>query len=121
MLLVVWRSSRWAVYLDGPHILQPADLAFGNPLEPAEDTPGEAVTDPDVALRGWGFKPTPEDPEPGLVEALEVIKDALSKDTYAVRARIPFLACCVIHSVEMNRVYSDSAKEGEWLQLSPLW
>jgi len=69
------------VFLDGPHILQPADLAFGNSLESLEET-GEAVTDPDAACRGWGFKPTPDDPEPGLVEALEVIKDALSKDTY---------------------------------------
>ncbi|KAF9791025.1 FSH1-domain-containing protein [Thelephora terrestris] len=72
------------VYLDGPHILQPADLAFGNPLvEPALEETGEAVADPEVAPRGWGFKATPENAEPGLVEALEVIKDALSKDTYA--------------------------------------
>jgi len=70
------------VFLDGPHVLQPADLAFGNSLESLEET-GEAVTDPEAAFRGWGFKPTPEDLEPGLVEALEVIKDALSKDTYA--------------------------------------
>ena len=76
------------MFLDGPHILQPADLAFGNSLEPVEETGGTA-TDPGTALRGWGFKPTPEDPEPGLVEALEVIKDALSKDTYVVRARNP--------------------------------
>lgn len=74
------------MFLDGPHVLQPADLAFGNSLESLEET-GEAATGPDTALRGWGFKATPEDPEPGLVEALEVIKDALSKDTYVVRAR----------------------------------
>jgi len=76
------------VFLDGPHILKPADLAFGNSLESLEET-GEAATDPETAPRGWGFKATPEDPEPGLVEALEVIKDALSKDTYVVRASHP--------------------------------
>lgn len=74
------------MFLDGPHILQPADLSFGNSLESLDET-REAVNDPEAALRGWGFRPTPENPEPGLIEALEVLKDALSKDTYAVRAR----------------------------------
>ena len=73
------------MFLDGPHVLQPADLVFGNSLDPLEET-GEAATDPELAPRGWGFKAITEDPEPGFVEALEVIKDALSKDTYAVRA-----------------------------------
>jgi hypothetical protein len=87
MVSVVVFLGGCAVYLDGPHILQPADLAFGNSLvEPALEETGEAVADPEVAPRGWGFKATPENAEPGLVEALEVIKDALSKDTYAVRA-----------------------------------
>ena len=71
------------VFLDGPHVLRPADLAFGGPSEALEEI-GETVTDPEVAPRGWGFKPTPENLEPGLVEALEAIKDALSKDTYVV-------------------------------------
>ena len=70
------------MFLDGPHVLQPADLAFGNPVEET----GEAATEPGMAPRAWGFMPTPENPEPGLVEALEVIKDALLKDTYVVRA-----------------------------------
>ena len=69
------------MFLDGPHVLQPADLVFGDSTESVE------VTDPEVAPRGWGFKPTPENLEPGLVEALEKIKDALSKDTYVVRAQ----------------------------------
>lgn len=43
------------------------------------------MADPEAAPRGWGFKPTPGDLEPGLVEALDAIKDALSKDTYVVR------------------------------------
>ena len=81
------------MFLDGPHILKPADLAFGNSLvDSSLEATGEseeAVTDPEAALRGWGFKPTPENAEPGLVEALEVIKDALLKDTYAVSASIP--------------------------------
>jgi hypothetical protein len=110
------------VFLDGPHVLQPADLAFGNPLGSLEET-GEAVIDPEAAFRGWGFKPTPEDPEPGLVEALEVIKDALSKDTYVVRAWN--LACiavgAVVHFSEMDRACLVSAKERAWLRLSPRW
>jgi len=69
-----------AVFLDGPHVLRPADLAFGD----SSEAPEETATDPEVAPRGWGFKPTPENLEPGFVEALETIKDALSKDTYAV-------------------------------------
>lgn len=85
------------MFWDGPHALQPADLAFGNSLvEPLEET-GEATTNPEVALRGWGFKPTPEDPEPGLVEALEVIKDVLSKDTYVVRAQNLVLSARLVH------------------------
>jgi len=77
---------RCAVFLDGPHVLRPADLAFGGLPEALEET-GETVTDPEVAPRGWGFKATPENLEPGLVEALEMIRDALSKDTYVVRTR----------------------------------
>ena len=68
------------MFLDGPHVLRPADLAFGG----SSEAPEETVTEPEVAPRGWGFKPTPENLEPGLVEALEMIKDALSKDTYVV-------------------------------------
>ena len=75
------------MFLDGPHVLQPADLVFGNPLESSLEEPGEAVTEPGMAPRTWVFRPTPENLEPGLVEALEVIKDALLKDTYVVRAR----------------------------------
>jgi len=71
-----------AVFLNGPHVLQPADLKFGSSEESLGET-SETVTDPEMALRGWGFKVTPENPEPGLLEALEVIKDVLSKDTYA--------------------------------------
>ena len=74
------------MFLDGPHVLRPADLAFGGSVELLEET-GETATDPEVAPRGWGFKPTPEDLEPGLVEALETIKDALSKETYVVRTQ----------------------------------
>ena len=82
------------MFLDGPHILKPADLAFGNSLVDSSSLEAtgeseEAVTDPEAALRGWGFKPTPENAEPGLVEALGVIKDALLKDTYVVSASIP--------------------------------
>ena len=65
--------------------MQPADLVFGDSLASQEET-GEAAVGPEAALRGWGFKPTPGNLEPGLVEALEAIKDALSKDTYVVRA-----------------------------------
>jgi len=82
-----------AVFLDGPHVLRPADLAFGGSSEALEET-GEIVTDPEVAPRGWGFKPTPENLEPGLVEALETIKDALSKDTYVVRTQNPVHPDC---------------------------
>lgn len=83
-----------AVFLDGPHVLQPADLAFGNLVETLEET-GEAVVDPEMAPRAWGFMPSPENLEPGLVEALGVIRDALLKDTYVVRARHP------VHRVSM--------------------
>jgi len=74
-------TSKWVVFLDGPHILKPADLVFGSSPQSLEET-GEAVTDPEMAPRAWGLKPTPENLEPGLVDALEAIKDALSKDTY---------------------------------------
>lgn len=80
----IFALVRCVVFLDGPHILRPADLTFGDSLEALEET-GEAAADPEAALRGWGFKATPEDLEPGLVEALETIKDVLSKDTYVVR------------------------------------
>ena len=80
--MLVW----CAVFLDGPHVLQPADLAFGNSVESLEET-GEAATEPGMAPRAWGFRATPENLEPGLVEALEVIKDVLLKDTYVVRAQ----------------------------------
>jgi len=69
------------VFLDGPHVLRPVDLAFGNLAETLEET-GEVVGEPEMAPRAWGFMPSPENLEPGLVEALGVIKDALSKDTY---------------------------------------
>lgn len=119
-----------SVFPDGPHILQPVDLAFGDPLESLDDT-GAASTDPEAAFRAWGFKPTPDDPEPGLVEALEVIKDALSKDTYAVSAQD------LVHSTHMwltfasfsflfflwgvDRVYLGLAKGEAWLQPSLHW
>lgn len=74
------------MFLDGPHVLRPVDLVFGDSLESLEET-AETVTDPEVAPRGWGFKPATGNPEPGLVEALEVIKHVLSKDTYAVRTQ----------------------------------
>ena len=80
------------MFLDGSHVLQPADLAFGTSLESLEET-GEAVTEPGMAPRAWGFRPTPDDLEPGLAEALEVIKDALLKDTYVV------WTCHLIHRV----------------------
>ena len=75
-----------AVYLEGPHILQPADLVFGSSAESLEET-GVTAADPEMAPRGWGFKATHKNPEAGLVESLEVIRDALSRDTYVVRAR----------------------------------
>ena len=74
------------MFLDGPHVLRPVDLVFGDSIESLEET-GETVTDPEVASRGWGFKPTTENLEPGLVESLELIKEALSKDNYVVRAQ----------------------------------
>ena len=55
---------------------------------------GEVVTEPGMAPRGWGFRATSDDPEPGLVEALEVIKDALLKDTYVVRVQRPACRVC---------------------------
>ena len=74
------------MFLDGPHVLQPADLAFGNPVESVEET-GEAAIEPGMAPRAWGLMPTPENLEPRLSKALEVIKVVSSKDTYVVRAR----------------------------------
>jgi len=85
VVLDVSAVVRCAVFLDGPHVLQPADLAFGNSIGSLEET-GEATTEPGMAPRAWGFMPTPENLEPGFVEALEVIKDALLKDTYVVGA-----------------------------------
>lgn len=122
MLFDVWWLSWCTVFLDGPHILKPADLAFGNSLESLVET-GEAATDPGAALRGWGFKPTPEVPEPGLVEALEVIKDALSKDTYVVRVRNlvrsghAWFTFFLDPFFESDRAYLVSVKEGAWLRL----
>ena len=112
------------MFLDGPHVLQPADLAFRGSMEPLEET-GEAATEPGMAPRAWGFMPTPENLEPGLVEALEAIKDALLKDTYVVRAW--YLACrvyaCLVSEwiFETHRVSSVSAKEQAWLRPSPRW
>ena len=110
-----------AVFLDGPHILKPADLAFGSSPQSLEET-GEAVTDPEMAPRAWGLKPTPENLEPGLVEALEAIKDALSKDTYVVHtlhlARGSLLNVFLFGT---GRASSVSAKERVWLRPSPHW
>ena len=108
------------MFLDGPHVLQPADLVFGDSTESLE------VADPEVAPRGWGFKPTPENLEPGLVEALEKIKDALSKDTYVVRAQnwpvVILRSSPLNHFIfEPGRVSSVSVKEREWLRLSLRW
>jgi hypothetical protein len=86
---------------------------------------GEAATEPGMAPRAWGFMPTPENPEPGLVEALEVIKGALLEDTYVVRAQYP--VCRVYPRLaserlfETNRVSLVSAKEQAWLRPSPHW
>lgn len=112
------------MFLDGPHVLQPADLAFGNSVELLEET-GEAVPEPGMAPRAWGFMPTPKNLEPGLVEALEVIKDALLKDTYVVCTQ--YLVCRVYARLaselffEMHRVSSVSAKEQAWPRPSPRW
>ena len=102
------------MFLDGPHVLQPADLAFGNVVETLEET-GETVAEPEMAPRAWGFMPSPENLEPGLVEALGVIKDALLKDTYVVRARYPVYLVSVCFApkrrFESDRVFLVSAKE----------
>ena len=91
------------MFLDGPHVLQPADLAFGNSVESLEQTE-EAATEPGMAPRGWGFRATPENLEPGLVEALEVIRDVLLKDTYVVRAQ-SHLVCRVHARLVPERVF----------------
>ena len=117
------------MFLDGPHVLQPADMAFGNSVESLEET-GEAATEPEMAPRGWGFRATPENLEPGLVEALEVIRDVLLKDTYVVRAQ-SHLVCRVYARLisvfffffffQMHRVSLGSAKELAWLRPSLRW
>ena len=67
-------------------MLQPADMAFGSSVSEALEEIGEVATEPEMAPRAWGFMPSPENLEPGLVEALGVIRDALVKDTYVVLA-----------------------------------
>lgn len=76
-------------------MLQPADMAFGSSVEALEEIGQVTTTEPEMAPRAWGFMPSPENLEPGLVEALGVIKDALVKDTYVVRA--PHLAVSPVH------------------------
>lgn len=71
--------------MDGPHVLRPADVLFGDSIASLEET-GEIMSDPKWPLAGRVSRLTTENFEPELV-SLELIKHTFSKDTDVLRAR----------------------------------
>jgi hypothetical protein len=70
------------VFIDGPHILQPVDLAGSAPQQSPALTleslgAAEAASDPTLTPRAW-WKVNPERTEArGLAESLAVVRDVL--------------------------------------------
>lgn len=75
------------VFVDAPHVLQPADLVGFSPnsLGAAEAAVDVPEPNPADLPRGW-WRSNPERTKyQGVAESVEVLRDILAKDKYEVR------------------------------------